>query len=1200
MSEKPTYAELEQQVRDLERDAVLDELDLLETLPIGISITTPQGHVMDINSAGLRMFGYTSKEDFFKVPAANHYYDPEDRERFKALHEKGMARNFEARFVRKDGTVFWGTLTSVSRPAKNESIYYINVFEDISVRKTATERSEHLERVLRAIRNVNQLITCETDRDRLLQGICKSLIQTRGYYNAWIAILNEQGDFQTSAEAGLGNDFIALVQQMRQGHLASCAREALSEPGIATTLNPRSDCPDCPLSASYGGRGAMTIRLENKGRIYGLLSASIPSYFIDDAEEQDFFKEVAGDIAFAMRAAEEREKRKATEEALKESKSILDATNRMAKVGGWEVDANTLEVTWTEETYRIHQVPLDYKPPLQETINFFHPEDRGQLEHAIQRALDHGEPYDMEIRFITAKGKHLWTRTICWPEIVDGKTVKLMGTFQDITDHKRLEKQLQYSRNMLQTVLDAMPSAVFWKDRNLNYLGGNRTWLKEAGLKSSEDVVGKSDYDLPWEKDHADSFREDDRRIMESGIPEYHIVEPYIRSDGARAWARTNKVPLRDERGNITGILGTYDDITELIHAEEESLASENKFRSIFENASDGILLADIDTKKFVIGNQRFCDMFGYDIEEIPHMGVENIHPREDLPYVINIFEKQARGEVNLAENMPCLKKDGTIFYSDINTAVTDIEGKKYNIGFFRDITDRKRAEEMLRESERKFRLVTETIKDVFWMSTPGISEILYVSPGYERIWRKSTQQLYKSPRSFLEVLHPEDLEKYLSIIEACHAKGKAYECEYRIIPEPGSMCWIQERGYPIFDDQGNIVLMTGLCSDITKRKKMEEEFLRIQKLESLGVFAGGIAHDFNNILTTILGNVSMVRMQVTPEGEIFEMLSEAEMASARAQTLTRQLLTFAKGGAPVKEIASIKDLLKESSSFVLRGSKSVCEFSIAKDLWPAEVDVGQISQVINNIVINANQAMPKGGTIQVAADNLIIEGGYDLLRVNPGRYIRISITDQGVGIAEDHLLNIFDPYFTTKQEGSGLGLATAYSIIKKHDGHISVESRPEVGTTFHIYLPASEKKVPEKEEVNHIKGQGRILVMDDEAPLRKMVGRLLKTLGYESEFAKDGAQAIEMYNAAKASQTPYDAVILDLTIPGGMGGKEAIDKLLKIDPEVKAVVSSGYSDDPVLANFQEYGFKGMMPKPFETRSLSKVLHEVLQGEMDV
>ncbi|HEJ83179.1 MAG TPA: response regulator, partial [Desulfobacteraceae bacterium] len=358
---------------------------------------------------------------------------------------------------------------------------------------------------------------------------------------------------------------------------------------------------------------------------------------------------------------------------------------------------------------------------------------------------------------------------------------------------------------------------------------------------------------------------------------------------------------------------------------------------------------------------------------------------------------------------------------------------------------------------------------------------------------------------------------------------------------------------------------------------------------------AGGIAHDFNNILTTIMGNIALAKDRAAPGDEIFDLLHEAEMGAIRAQTLTRQLLTFAKGGVPVKETASIEDVLRESATFVLRGSKSRCEFSIQEDLWPAEVDTGQISQVIHNVVINADQAMPEGGIIRVAAENCMVRDGQGL-PIRPGRYIRISIADQGMGIAERHLSRIFDPYFTTKQKGSGLGLATTFSIIKKHDGHVTVESRLGEGATFHIYLPASEKAPQEKVESGVIQGSGRILVMDDEALLRKMLGQVLSKLGYESEFAGDGAEAVRMFKEARESGKPFDAVILDLTVPGGMGGKEAIRRLQEIDPGIRAIVSSGYSDDPVLANFREYGFKGMIPKPFDLRSLGKVLHEVVLG----
>ncbi|MFZ0451339.1 MAG: ATP-binding protein, partial [Desulfatiglandaceae bacterium] len=519
-------------------------------------------------------------------------------------------------------------------------------------------------------------------------------------------------------------------------------------------------------------------------------------------------------------------------------------------------------------------------------------------------------------------------------------------------------------------------------------------------------------------------------------------------------------------------------------------------------------------------------------------------------------------------------------------------------VAVYSDETERKQSEKALSEA---YRIINRSPAVVFlWKNSEGWP-VEFVSDNVKNLFGYTAEEFTSGKVSYALTVHPDDLEKVTQEVTSSSGKEGMEDFghkPYRIFTKDGETKWLDDMTFIRRNEKGDITHYQGIVLDITERKKAEEELLRAQKLESLGILAGGIAHDFNNILTTILGNVSMARMQVAPEGEPFEMLSEAETASIRAQKLTKQLLTFAKGGAPVKETTSIKDILKESPSFVLRGSKSRCEFSIAEDLWPAEIDVGQISQVINNIVINANQAMPEGGIIQVAAENLIINAGHGL-PVNPGRYIRISIKDQGVGIAEKHLKSIFDPYFTTKHDGSGLGLATTYSIIEKHEGHITVESRLGAGTTFHIYLPASDKAVLENEEVRIIKGQGRILVMDDEAPLRKMLGRMLKNLDYESEFAKDGAEALRMYKDAQESETPYDVVILDLTIPGGMGGTETIKKLLEIDPEVKAIVYSGYSDDPVLSNFQEYGFKGMMPKPFESQSLSKVLHEVLKGEKE-
>ena len=506
------------------------------------------------------------------------------------------------------------------------------------------------------------------------------------------------------------------------------------------------------------------------------------------------------------------------------------------------------------------------------------------------------------------------------------------------------------------------------------------------------------------------------------------------------------------------------------------------------------------------------------------------------------------------------------------------------------DLTERKLLEDLLADSEERFRRLFETANDGILLLEKSEFSIRFANPAITEILGYANEELIG--KGFKDIGFADNIGNFQEVMQTLNKDGIIH---YKDAP-------IQKKTGQVVDTDIYMVNKTSLvqCNirNTTERKKLAGDLLTAQKLEAVGILAGGIAHDFNNILTAIIGNISLATMEVRPEDKISHLLSEAENASIRAQTLTRQLLTFAKGGTPVKETASIKDILKLSSSFMLHGSKSDCEFSVADDLWLAEVDVGQITQVINNLIINANQAMTEGGIIQVAAENLIIENRHGL-PVKAGKYIRITIKDQGGGIAKDHLLKLFDPYFTTKQEGSGLGLATTYSIIKKHGGHITVESQLGVGTTFHVYLPASDKIVAEKEEVKLIKGQGRILVMDDEASLQKLVGRMLKNLGYESEFAKDGAETIQMVKEAKEAEKPYDAVILDLTIPGKMGGKEAIKKLLEIDPELKAIVFSGYSNNPILANFEEYGFKGMMPKPFELRTLGKVLHEVLTGEKD-
>jgi PAS domain S-box-containing protein len=403
-----------------------------------------------------------------------------------------------------------------------------------------------------------------------------------------------------------------------------------------------------------------------------------------------------------------------------------------------------------------------------------------------------------------------------------------------------------------------------------------------------------------------------------------------------------------------------------------------------------------------------------------------------------------------------------------------------------------------------------------------------------------------------------------------------------------------------ITDHENKTIGIVIVFRDMTERQKLEQELVRTQNLESLGLLAGGIAHDFNNILTAIFGNVMLAKLREDRTSESYERLLEAEQSIVRAKELTHQLLTFSKGGSPIKETADISSLVVDSTKFMLRGSRSRCEYSISPAVWPVEVDAGQISQVINNIVINADHAMPEGGMIRVSLENTSIE--HDTQPpLEPGRYVRITIADDGMGIPKENLGRIFDPYFTTKTKGSGLGLSTARSIVRKHNGHITVESEPGAGTTVRVYLPASEKNiVPQggQDPPGLLHGAGRILIMDDEEAIREITQALLEHLGYLADVAKDGEEAIALYRQALTRGDPYSLVIMDLTIPGGMGGREAVGQLYVIDPGVRAIVSSGYSNDPVMADFHSYGFKGILSKPYSVAEMSRVIHQVLNDTL--
>jgi PAS domain S-box-containing protein len=513
---------------------------------------------------------------------------------------------------------------------------------------------------------------------------------------------------------------------------------------------------------------------------------------------------------------------------------------------------------------------------------------------------------------------------------------------------------------------------------------------------------------------------------------------------------------------------------------------------------------------------------------------------------------------------------------------------------------ERKRFEEDLNAEKERLAVTLRSIGDGF-IATDMDGNVVLINNVAERLtgWRQE-QILGKPLLEIFNILNERTRKPCSTMLDRIVDTGSVVGTANHaiVVSREGVERLIEISAAPIRDKTSRKLGTVLVFRDITEKEHLEAERRKAEKLESLGVAAGGIAHDFNNLLTAIIGNLSLSLITLPPEDEMYERLAAAKKASLRAQELAQQLLTFAKGGAPIKKTASIGQLIHDTVTFSIRGSSIRSEFETPEDLWPVEVDSGQISQVVNNLAINAEQAMPSGGTLSVKCENFFLpEESASLSPLRVGKYVKITVHDEGIGIPEEYLKKIFDPYFTTKPKGSGLGLATSYSIVKNHDGLITVESKVGVGSVFSIYLPATDKQVAfERARTDPAKGKGRILALDDEEAICELVKAALTPLGYDVTTVQDGAAAIDAYKTAIDEDRKFDAVISDLTIPGGMGGAECIKRLIEIDPGVKAIVSSGYAMDPVMSRYREYGFCACIAKPYEVSDLGHIVHEVLQS----
>lgn len=515
-----------------------------------------------------------------------------------------------------------------------------------------------------------------------------------------------------------------------------------------------------------------------------------------------------------------------------------------------------------------------------------------------------------------------------------------------------------------------------------------------------------------------------------------------------------------------------------------------------------------------------------------------------------------------------------------------------------RDITREKKAEIALKENEENLRTTLDSIGDAV-IATDIEGKITRMNPMAEKLTGCKYEDCKGKPLTEVYyTLTPDTKDPDVFPVERFLYSMDQYKKDHIAILRniDNIEYFIAESSAHILNIDKNIVGVVIVFRDITEKLQVEQERLKLRKLESIGILAGGIAHDFNNLLTGLFGNLEIAKKFLTPEHKSFKFLEFAEESMDRAKNLTNQLLTFARGGDPIKEEFSLAPLITETANFALRGTNVLLKQNFDPGLWTLNADKGQIGQVITNLVINAQQAMPTGGNILISTHNYLS---------SDGPFVKIDIQDNGIGIPEKYIDKIFDPYFTTKQKGSGLGLSITHSIITKHKGKITVQSNVNEGTTFTLFLPAikdskTKKEETELTELNKIPSPCiSILVLDDEEIVREVYGAMLRKMGHHVDFALDGQEVVQKYRNAYNENNLYDVVIMDLTIPGGLGGKDAAQQILQINPNAKLVVSSGYANDPVMANYKEHGFKGIVIKPFRYSTIENILKEITENKDD-
>lgn len=769
---------------------------------------------------------------------------------------------------------------------------------------------------------------------------------------------------------------------------------------------------------------------------------------------------------------------------------------------------------------------------------------------------------------------------------------EIAAVYNDITAQKKALQELPQREQQLRVLFDTSQAGILMVSPQGIITFANQRMAAMFGCTLDE-LIG-SGYSEHLHPDQHSAGDERMRRLIAGEIDHVHNERHYIRKDGSDFWGHLSGRRYEDEQGRLISLVGVIADITEMKRTEEKLKQREQQFASLADNLPDVVARFDRAHRHLYV-NRQIETVTGLSVND--YLGKTN----RELGMPPELLEQWEKALSSVFDSGEIVKirfafpaADGIRHCESRLVPERGEDGTVETVlGIVRDITEAVQAEQLLIESEQRYRRLVEQSPAWIWRSDVELKN-LYSNNYIEKMLGYSIEEYQQM--DIRTLVHHDDQELFLKTAEEAVSSGRDWNgIVLRWLARDGSWRFVESSGGPIFDEKGFVSGLQGIDTDITERRLLQQEQEKNQRLESLGLLAGGIAHDFNNILTGIVGNISLARMMIDSDHRAAERLEQCEKAAKRASELTQQLLTFARGGEPVKKAIDIFRLVNESVSFTLRGSSVKGLLELPDGLWNIEADEGQINQALNNLLINAVQAMPEGGTVTVRGENCVSDIGAQ----PSGRHVRLTVKDTGIGIAPDQLARVFDPYFTTKKSGTGLGLASVYSIVTRHGGTVTVSSQLGVGSQFVICLPAAaDLPAPETDNceigsAGRISGR-RVLVMDDEELIRDVVFMMLSELGCLPDQCSDGSAAVELYRAALEQGRPYDAVILDLTVPGGMGGLEAARQIRMLNGNARLLVSSGYCNDAVAAELNRHGFSGAVMKPYTLKTLSDELGRIL------